>query len=240
MVAHHTIVFFAPQAPDGQEPLHLGLLYQRTYHSINTVGHNDGVEGVSGAVGIPAREGRIKLARLGLHNLVGSVAIHSINVGNLVGLNEGVVERGIIVFLLVEGALYINALQVGVPFVVSGAARGSKVPVRHFGSQVLLGAINAGGRHGNLHQQLLALVNAFKGGHNAVALLGVGSFGQGDVAGHGAVKLQYEEIVLLHPHRVLHMAHQRLCIFPMGFAKVHLRVILLLVPGWAVLQVDEH
>ena len=57
VVADHTEVVAAPQSPDGQEALLVVVAEGGLHEVVHLVGGQDGVERVSGAVGVPEREG---------------------------------------------------------------------------------------------------------------------------------------------------------------------------------------
>ena len=139
MVANHAIVLLSPQAPYRQETLHLSLLDERIDHAVHAVGHYDGVEWMGCTVSVPTRESGVELTGLRLHQLVVGVAIHAVHVSNLVGLDQSVIERGVVVLLLLLGSLNVDALQIIVPVVVCRSLYGSEVPSRHLGLEVLLG-----------------------------------------------------------------------------------------------------
>ena len=92
MVCHHTVVLLAPQSPNRKKSLHFGLFNKRVDHTINAVGHYDSVERMCSTISVPAREGRVEVAALCLYNLVIGVAVHSVDIGYLVGLYQSVIE----------------------------------------------------------------------------------------------------------------------------------------------------
>ena len=123
---------------------------------------------------------------------------------------------------------------------MGGSLDGCKVPTRQFCLKILLGSVDACSRHGYLHEQLFALVDAVECSHDAFALLRIGSLGKSNVACYGTVELDNEVVVLLHPYGILHMSYKSVGIFPTGFAQIYLRVILLVIPRRAMLQVDKY
>ena len=150
------------------------------------------------------------------------------------------IERSVVVLLLFLSTVNVNTLQISVPVVVCGSLHGCKVPTRQFCLKILLGSVDACCRHGYLHEQLFAPVDAVESGNDAFAFLRVSSLGKSNVACYGTVELNYEEVVLLHPYGVLYMSNKSVGVFPVGFTQIHLRVILLVIPRGTMLQVDKH
>ena len=171
-------------------------------------------------VSIPQREGGIEGFPVGLYNLIFGIAVHAVNVRNLVRLDECVIEAGIVIGLLVIRTCYLNTAQVFVPISFCCFASSFEIPSRHFGVHILAGTFHTGGRQSNLGHQFITRLQ-IEAGHDALTLFGL-SHRQVDLFGSRTVELQYEEIILMYPHAVSDMAGQGLCVFPFHLAEADL------------------
>ena len=148
------------------------------------------------------------------------------------------VEAGIEVGLLIIRTGYFNAAQIIIPFVVCCLLHSFKIPVGYFRFHILLGSIHAGGGHGYFHQQFLSRLHV-KSSDDAFPFF---SFGHGQIQGiyDGTIELHNKKVILVHPYAVAYMSGQSLCIFPIGFATLYLRMILVFVPRRSVLKVNQY
>ena len=190
-----------------------------------------------GTVSIPQREGRVESVAASLHDFILGIAVHAVYVRNLVRLNQGMVEAGIIISLFSVCTCYFDALQVVVPAFLGSQTSGFEIPSRKFGIHVFASTFHAGSRQGNLSEQFVTRLH-IEASHDALALFGF-CHRQIDLAGSRTVEFQNEEIVLVYPNTVTYVASQGLCVFPLHVAEANLRVVLRFVPSRTMLQVNQ-
>ena len=130
------------------------------------------------------------------------------------------IETSIEIRLFIIRTLYVHATQIAVPFVMGSQLHTVKVPVWYFSLQVLLCSLYAGSRKGHLHHQFISRLQV-ESSNDSLSFL---SFSHRKVKRiyYRTIKLHHKEVVLINPDRVIHVSGQRLSIFPVHLATIHL------------------
>jgi len=71
------------------------VVQQGLDHAIDPLGRDQGEQRVDGTEGVPQREGAVVVAAAGLQDLATWAAHAAVGVGNLTGVDEHMVERGV-------------------------------------------------------------------------------------------------------------------------------------------------
>ena len=174
---------------------------------------------MSGTISIPQRERRIKSPRSRFHNGVGSVTIHTIDIRNLIRLNQSMIETGIEVCLFIIGTLYFDTAQITIPFIMRSVSHSVKVPGRNFRFQVLLGSGYARSGKGHFHHQLVSRLYV-ESSNNAFPFLRLSHRKVKRVCNR-TIKFYHKEIILIHPYGIIDMSGQRLGVFPIHLTTLH-------------------
>ena len=148
------------------------------------------------------------------------------------------IETGIEIGHLIRSSFHFDSAQITVPFVFSLLAGFFKVPSGLFGSHISFGTFHTGRRHGDLHQHLFAGLQ-IKGSHDSPSFF---RFAHRKInsTDHRTVELESKEVILIHPYAVAHMSAQGTVVFPFHVAGLYLGMILFLIPGRTMLQVDQY
>ena len=110
VVGNHAVVFLAPKRPYRQVSLRFGLADHRAHEGTYHFRHGQRVERVRGAVGVPGGEGGVERAVFGFRQIAVGVAVRAVNVGNVVGLDKGMIEAGVEICLFHVRAFHLDAV----------------------------------------------------------------------------------------------------------------------------------
>ena len=143
MCADHALVVPTPQGPDRKIPRATALLQHRVDEFRRLLGNEDRVERMRRAEGVPG-------GKRGVEVLVAGI-------GNIVRLDEEVVEGGVEVALLVVAALDRHAGEHLRPLRVRGSCDAVEVPAGNLRGKVARGVGNAAQRgERDLHHERFA------------------------------------------------------------------------------------
>ena len=236
VVANHRLRFFAPQRPDGEKTLVLTLRNHRVDKSPHLLGRHQRVERMCRAIGVPERKSGIHLRAVHCLGLLATgVAIAAIDVGDVVGLDEGVVERGVEHLHLFLRAGDVDAGEVLFPSRIGRFGRLVKLlPAGEFGRQIAPSARHAVGRERHLHLQHPGVGKV----HQQAAAFESGDGIERGETRHRLRKTNDKIDVLVHPNLAADVSRQRLSIVPDKLTLLDALTIALPRPGGAVLQVD--
>ena len=237
--ADHALVVLAPERPDRQVARRLVVLHHRGDEPRHVLGREERVERMRGAEGVPQRERGVVVAKRGCAHLVVRAAVASVDVRDVVRVDEEVVERGVEVRHLVGVALRPHAAEEVVPLRARLRAHAVEVPAGNLGGKVAARARQIDGGERHLHEQRAARrhVEVEDAPHGLLGGILLRQLGHGrrrlaelHHVGELAVHPQAVAVASRHAHVVLHGGRR------LG----HVRVQRLRVAHDAPLRVDEH
>ena len=175
---------------------------------------------MSGTISIPQRERGIESTRSGFYYRISGIAIHTVNIRNLIGLNQCMIETSVEISFFIIRTVYFNTTQIVIPFIMGSSLHSFKIPGRNFCFQILFSPIYTGGRKSHFHHQFVSRLHIERG-NNTFAFFCL-SHRKINRIDYRTVEFHHKEIILIHPYRIIDMSCQCLRIFPIYFATVDL------------------